>query len=243
MQLKDATILVVDDEIGLLSIFKKWFEREGCRVLTAENGVEALELLKSTAVDTIISDVRMPKMDGVELAKCVKKTHKYDPKIIFISGFAEIDERECYDLGIELNLPKPVLRTTLVSAVRTCLTDRDELWRHPPSAVPQRTFKAVFESLLAAQDQGLIAFGHGGICVRSPLAVTSGEAIGLNLQFSTDYRALTGQGIVRWAVRHEEQIGIEITYVDDSNRAWIVGLAERDGVASFIPRSSDTGKV
>jgi CheY-like chemotaxis protein len=238
MHLKDATILVADDEVGLLDIFRKWFEREGSLVLTAENGEQALAMLTSNHVDMVISDVRMPKMDGIELAKRLKKSARYFPKIIFISGFADIDERDCYDLGIETKLAKPIRRDILVSAVRRSLMDRNELWLECPTSIPQKTLEAVFDGLQDALDRGLIAFGHGGICVRSGLAADLGETIGLNLAFAIDHYALAGQGIVRWTLPHKVQIGIEIIYIDDPNRAWIVNLAERDGVATFIPRCS-----
>jgi CheY-like chemotaxis protein len=238
MQLKDATILIADDEVDLLDIFGKWFEREGSRVLTAENGEQVLALLRSNSVDMIISDVRMPKMDGIELAKRLKNTLGYLPKIIFISGFADIDERDCYDLGIEMKLPKPIRRQTLVSSAQRCLMDRDKLWLEPPTGVFQGTLQSVFESFEVARDQGLIAIGHGGICIRSTFDAHVGEPIGLHLAFTDDHHALAGQGIVRWTIHHEEQMGIEIIYIDDANRAWVADLAARNGTFSFIPRSS-----
>lgn len=238
MQLKDATILIVDDEVGLLNIFKIWFEREGCHVLTAENGKRALDLLKTQPVDLIISDIRMPIMGGVELVQSLVKLGIYRPKILFISGFADMDERECCDLGIEMTLSKPIRRESLVSAAVVCLTDRDKLWREPRSTVPEHSLEAVFKSLSDARKQGLIAFGRGGICLRSALAVPSAQPVRLTLEFTADRRALAGQGIVRWTAQHDEQLGIEIIYVDDPNRAWVVGLTKRDETASFIPRSS-----
>ena len=72
MQLKDATLLVVDDEPYYCEIAKDWFEREGCKVLTAENGVAALQLLEREKADAIITDIRMPGMDGVELVRRLK---------------------------------------------------------------------------------------------------------------------------------------------------------------------------
>ena len=145
--------------------------REGSVVLTAENGVEALEILKTNRIDMIISDVRMPRMDGIELAKRVKAMGRYFPNIIFISGFADIDERECCDLGIEFKLAKPIRRESLMSTVQTCLTDREELWREPPGVIAEKTLDAVFATVRDAQAQGSVAFGYGGICVHSALSV------------------------------------------------------------------------
>jgi len=238
VQLTEATILIVDDEEGLLGIYKGWFKREGCRVLTAANGAAALELAMKNRVDVILSDIRMPVMDGVELTKRLKETKKYIPKIIFISGFTDLDERETYDLGIEAKLSKPIRRQDLVSVVRKSLMVRDELWRSPPPIAPQKTLNDVFESLAAARDNGLIAFGRGGFSIHSLLAVQAGETIELRLEFKADRHTLAGRGIVRWTARHEEQIGVEITYVDEANRAWVVGLAEGGESVSFVPRTS-----
>jgi CheY-like chemotaxis protein len=237
MQLNDATILIVDDEAGLLRIFKLWFQQEGCNVFTAENGFDALEVVKAQPIDVIVSDVRMPKMDGVGLARRVRQLWARASKIIFVSGFADIDERECCDLGVESILPKPILRASLVSAVRTCLTPREALWREPSAVAPERMLDAAFESLQGAQAQGKIAFGYGGFCIDSAFSVYAGESIGLNVKFKAERTAIMGQGIVRWAVRDEQQIGIEITHIDDSNRAWLADLAQA-GPVSFIPRSS-----
>jgi CheY-like chemotaxis protein len=221
MQLKDASVLIVDDEVGLRRLFEKWFAREGCRVVTAANGAEALDVLKVNHVDLIVTDIAMPKVNGIDLVKRIAKRHDYFPKIIFVSGFADIDERECGHLGIEFKLMKPFPRKALIAAARTSLLSRAQLWQDLPGAIPKRVLEAVFESLRHAQDRGLVAFGHGGVCVRSPFPAQAGEMVGLNIEFTADHHALIGRGIVRWAVRHEEQIGIETIYVDDANRAWI----------------------
>ena len=129
MKLKDAVILIADDEPGLLRIFRAWFEREGCRVLTAENGMEALELASNHHVDVLVSDIRMPILDGIELARRLNATSKYLPKIIFISGFTDLSERHACDLGAEAVLAKPVRRAELISAVDRSLMEFDERWR------------------------------------------------------------------------------------------------------------------
>ena len=238
MQLKDATVLIVDDEVALLEIFKGWFAREGCRVLTAENGAAALELMNAHHVDVVVSDIRMPVLDGIGLAKAIKESTRYFPKIIFISGFGGVETREACDLGIEAELSKPVKRTKLLSTAQWCLTDREELWRNPSDAAAGRTVVAAFASLSAATQEGLIAFGRGGFCLRSVVAAQTGGAIGLRLEFKADGHVLAGQGVVRWVARQEEQIGIEIVSVDEADRAWVAGVAERNETISFIPRTS-----
>lgn len=238
MELKDATVLVVDDEVALGEIVQAWFRREGCRVLAAENGAQALDLARANRVDAVVSDMRMPVLDGVGLARRLRDFEGHVPRIVFISGFSDISARSCFDLGVEALLSKPVKRLHLVDVVRRCLTDRDALWREPAAAKPAAELNALFPGLSLAREQGLIAFGRGGFCVRSTLAAQVDQPIALNLAFAADRLALVGQGIVRWLDHREHQIGIEIVHVDDAHRSWVARLAEQDRSKSFIPRSS-----
>jgi CheY-like chemotaxis protein len=136
MHLKNATILLVDDEPDLLEIQAAWFRREGSRVLVAGNGAEALEILLANHVDVVVSDVRMPVMDGIALLKNVKARQNYKSSVMFISGFTDIQPRDAYDLGVEAVMSKPVERKELIAVVSRVLAERDELWRSLPSAKP-----------------------------------------------------------------------------------------------------------
>ena len=63
MELNYATVLVVDDDVMLLDIFRVWLQEESGRVFTAGDGAAALQILRDNHVDVIVSDVRMPVMD------------------------------------------------------------------------------------------------------------------------------------------------------------------------------------
>jgi hypothetical protein len=103
----------------------------------------------------------------------------------------------------------------------------------PPT--PETVLDVAFESLAAAVRDHLIAFGHGGLCVRSRLNALFAETIGLNVAFDADHRTLAGQGVVRWAAPDEGLIGIEISYVDDANRAWVSDLSRHAKSVAFVP--------
>lgn len=81
-------ILIVDDEVQILKALSRMFLDTDYEIFTAENGMEALKLLEDNEVDMLISDMRMPVLDGVKLLTIVKE--KY-PKIIriILSGYAE----------------------------------------------------------------------------------------------------------------------------------------------------------
>jgi HD-like signal output (HDOD) protein len=82
------TILIVDDETSILKAVRRTLIPEGFTVLTAESGKEGLEILEKEKIDLIISDYKMPEMNGFEFLKQVKKLY---PKIyrIILSGYIE----------------------------------------------------------------------------------------------------------------------------------------------------------
>lgn len=91
-------ILIVDDDEGLLSVMKSAFERMNCEVLLATNGAEALEIVKREELTVVISDVRMPKMNGVQLLEAINALN-LDLPVIIMSGHSDyseddIDERD-----------------------------------------------------------------------------------------------------------------------------------------------------
>src|SRR5215472_10228843 len=136
MKLKDTTVLIVDDEPMLLDIFRDWLQEEDCHVWTAGDGAAALQILRDNHVDVIVSDVRMPVMDGILLLKNLAtysqmergEQDHYPPKMIFISGFSDLEPREAYDLGIEALMQKPIKCAQFVAAVRRSLRPREEMW-------------------------------------------------------------------------------------------------------------------
>lgn len=80
-KINDINILFVDDEDYILSSMRRFLRRESYNSLFINNGFDALELLSTQPIDIIITDLRMPRMDGLELLEKVKATH---PEIIRI---------------------------------------------------------------------------------------------------------------------------------------------------------------
>ncbi|TWI76801.1 response regulator receiver domain-containing protein [Desulfobotulus alkaliphilus] len=86
----DACILCVDDETGILQALKRLLRREPYRTLTANSADEALNILEKEKIHVIISDQRMPGMDGTELFSRVRKKWPQIIRII-LSGYTDID--------------------------------------------------------------------------------------------------------------------------------------------------------
>lgn len=85
-----SNLLFVDDELNILSALKRLFRPTGHKVMTASSGQAALEILENNEIDLIISDMRMPEMDGAELLSRVAKQW---PEIvrILLTGFADME--------------------------------------------------------------------------------------------------------------------------------------------------------
>jgi len=80
------TILIVDDEDGIRDLLVEYFAAKGYNILEATDGVEALNYFTLKQIDLIISDIRMPRMSGLQLLKAVKKININLP-VILITGY------------------------------------------------------------------------------------------------------------------------------------------------------------
>ncbi|WP_301003396.1 response regulator [Pseudoalteromonas sp.] len=81
-------VLLVDDEPNVLKSLKRVLVRTGYHVVTASSGVEALEILKSNQIELIITDFRMPQMNGADLLRQVKNNWP-DCVNLVLSGYAD----------------------------------------------------------------------------------------------------------------------------------------------------------
>jgi two-component system response regulator YesN len=113
------TIMIVDDEIGVRNSIKAKIDWEalGFRIiLEASNGEAALQLLdKEPLPDVVISDIRMPQMDGIEFVRNCKERHPF-LRIVVLSGYSDFEYmKAAIQLGVKDYLLKPVVRSELIS--------------------------------------------------------------------------------------------------------------------------------
>jgi len=104
-----GTLLVVDDEMEILKVMQTVLEQGGYEVLTAGDGVSALERYEkhSGRIDLVITDMLMPHMDGIRLIETIRKHNPAVP-IVVASGYGEEErEKELATLGVDAFLKKP----------------------------------------------------------------------------------------------------------------------------------------
>lgn len=113
-------ILVVDDEKSISDIIKFNLENEGFEVITAFDGQEALDMVEEHVPDLIVLDLMLPKVDGLEVAREVRKTYNM-PIIIASAKDQEIDKVLGLELGADDYITKPFSNRELVARVKANL--------------------------------------------------------------------------------------------------------------------------
>jgi len=117
------TILVVEDEAAIRRSVQRILERQGYRVLTAENGQQAMEFLRDhgPSLDLVITDLVMPKLSGMQLFEAAQ-TRGYAVKFLFTSGYSEVDVSKARPEGRDVPfLRKPWTVAELLGKVREAI--------------------------------------------------------------------------------------------------------------------------
>ncbi len=101
-------ILIVDDEAGMVDVLKGFLSSRGYLVSTAADGPEALQKVQDEAPDAVLLDVNLPRMNGLEVLRRIRKS---DPEVgvIMVSGLTDEETgRAAFALGAMAYLTKPV---------------------------------------------------------------------------------------------------------------------------------------
>lgn len=118
--MKDIRILVVDDEVEILNLLMKYLEREGYNVDIASDGEEGLKLFRINEYDTIILDVMMPKIDGIELCKILRNETNV-PIVMLTAKDDEIDKILGLRIGADDYITKPFSMNEFVARINAHL--------------------------------------------------------------------------------------------------------------------------
>lgn len=112
-------VLIVDDEPDILEIISYNLIKEGYEILTAKNGMEALDKVASYKPDLVILDIMMPKMSGVEVCKILRSKPEYnDTLILFLTALSdESSQIKGLETGADDYVSKPISPKILVSRV------------------------------------------------------------------------------------------------------------------------------
>jgi len=113
-------ILVVDDEVQITRVLKTALSTQGYGIRTASDGDDAIQLMKSWMPDLIVTDLRMPHMDGLELCRHVRKESRIPIIVLSVKG-EETIKVEALDAGADDYITKPFSMNELLARVRAAL--------------------------------------------------------------------------------------------------------------------------
>ncbi|WP_371018367.1 response regulator transcription factor [Pseudalkalibacillus sp. JSM 102089] len=114
-------ILVVDDEISILTLLQFNLEQAGYEVVTAENGAEALEVVVEEKPNCIILDLMLPEMDGLEVCKELRQRHIHTPVLMLTAKDDEFDKVLGLELGADDYMTKPFSPREVVARIKAIL--------------------------------------------------------------------------------------------------------------------------
>ena len=114
-----CTILVIDDEKGILRVIEEALTKFGHQVELAADGYEGIRKFDDGSYDIVITDLRMPGLDGKGVVRHIRSSHKNSIPIIGISGTPWLIQ----DSGFDVVLPKPFPLQDLVESVKKIATN------------------------------------------------------------------------------------------------------------------------
>lgn len=240
MNANKKTILVVDDEVYIREIITYDLQRAGYNVIEAPTGKDAFALLQTTHVDLVLSDVRMPSGNGIELLDWIRGANPSDPSFIFMTAFSDVSSNDALNLGAEAFLRKPVEKVDLLDSVSAALIPRSERWAQEVTAFEgARCIDATSISPTETEAK-FIALGQGGMFLAMDQGYpTCFEVVEFRI-FDENLGSLSGFGKVRW-IRHEPTddmpsgVGIEFVALPEPSLNRVLDWLKKNKPRAYIP--------
>ena len=116
-----AHIMVVDDDVGVRKMIRLHLEKAGYRVSVVDGAQAALDRIPQEAVDLVLLDLNMPRMNGPAFIRELRRSHVVLP-IVIVTGYPDSNlMMEAYQFGPLILIPKPIEKKSLLSAVKMTL--------------------------------------------------------------------------------------------------------------------------
>lgn len=116
-----AKVLIVEDEVSLAEMYKTILQKNGFETIECFNGHDALLALDAQAFDIVVSDIKMPVMDGIELLKEIRKRDSKHPPVLLVSGYSDYSPQDMIEKGAVGFLQKPIRTKVLIERIHEIL--------------------------------------------------------------------------------------------------------------------------
>jgi putative two-component system response regulator len=157
---KKRSIFIVDDEAPIRKVLKTHLTREGYDVIESSGGNKVFDHLHSNKFDLVISDIRMPEVDGSEILDHVTKEYKTTP-IIMLTGLTDINTAiDIMRRGAFDYITKPVKKAELMSTIDKALTHKDLLERNEELERQNKDYQLYLEDKVKERTKELTERSH-----------------------------------------------------------------------------------
>ncbi|BBH52071.1 ATP-binding response regulator [Fluviispira sanaruensis] len=113
-----TSILIVDDEEMICTYLEMHFRNEGYTTFSAQNGLEGIKICQEHFPNIIISDIKMPKCDGVQFIQLIKENKDYNPVIFYMTAYSDVTIGTAYDLGVDALFKKPFQMKDILGGIK-----------------------------------------------------------------------------------------------------------------------------
>ena len=125
-------VLIVEDEGALANLLVQALDNEGCEVALARDGIDCMNKITGFRPDVIIMDIMMPKLDGIDTTRLVRRNKAYDNTVIVgLSARTDLDTKtEMITAGADLFFDKPFVMSRLIEEIREAYEARvGSVWK------------------------------------------------------------------------------------------------------------------
>lgn len=216
-----ASVLIVEDEPDFREMLAFQFSMKGYETYSASDGAEALDFVWTHHVSAVVTDIRMPGMDGVELVNRIKSVDVHKPAVILVSAYPDLAPEDAYDEGAEGLFTKPFRLADIVEIVHRLAVPLAERVKDACAGPPIHEMALTLQSLEDGRLAGLFDLGRGGMHIATQgVAPLPGHCVAFDVSMEEGpLEAIRGVGTVRW-IRPEGSstlppaCGIEFDYLD-----------------------------
>lgn len=244
---EDISLLIVEDDVSLLDALVVSFETKGFYVRSAKNGKAAVDLIEKHRIDAVLSDIRMPDYNGLQLMTRIRELHPESPVLILMTGFSDVEVADLYHCGADAFFPKPFNLKSMEKKILELTSDRAEVWSvdHSMTESPFHIAKS-FQTIDSAIASGCLGIGRGGMFIFHETELPSpGMPISFELGFINDpgITLLSGTGTIQWrrpapnGPEGAQVCGIEFTSLFEGCRKRTIEWIKNRRIIPFIPKN------
>ena len=146
-----AVVLIIDDSPTELHLFQSMLEKAGFDTLVADSGEEGLKKIGTDGFDLVLTDIKMPGMDGLEMAQRIKEMNPWMP-IVVVTGYgSEANEAKAEEVGVTEFLRKPLTPETIEQVTAKTLRTKEA----DKAVTTETAVHAVFGGQQPREDRGV----------------------------------------------------------------------------------------